>query len=168
MNRARIVLGAMLVGASLAAGSVLAQGNQAPLTPILAGKKFISPIKGDAKVDFVAQPTRREGSTLVTKLQLKNMSAAPIARLKVAETWYDKEGGTIPGGEAIVDRLQPGEVATVEIRTPVNLKMAQSKMQFTHINGTVTPHRVTKLDGGTDVKEPAAKTTAAKTAKKKK
>jgi hypothetical protein len=164
MTRARFALAATLVGASIAAAH--AQTPTAPpMTQVLAGKKFTPPIKGDAQVDFIATPTKREGQTLVTKIQVKNMSPAPIARLKIAETWYDKEGNAIPGGDAVINGLlQPGEVQTMEIRTPVNLKMAASKMQFTHANGPVNkPHKVTKFDGGAEADaKPAAKPAAKK------
>ena len=79
----------------------------------------------------------------------------------------------IPGGEATVNGLlQPGEVQSLEIRTPVNLKMAQSKLQFVHANGGIPkPRRVAKFEGD-DSKEPAAKaavaTKPAKPAPKKK
>lgn len=163
MIRARLVFAATLVGVGLAGGSALAQVTAPPLEPILAGKKFIPPVRGEAKIDFMSSPTRREGTTLVTKLQVKNTSAAPIARLKVAETWYDKQGNVIPGGEATVEKLlQPEEIASLEIRTPVNPNMAQSKMQFTHNNGTVEPHRVPKFDGGADPKAAPAKPVAKK------
>lgn len=166
MIRARLTLAATLVGASFAATALAQTPAPPPMTPVLAGKKFTPPVKGDAQVDFIASPTRREGTILVTKIQVKNMSAAPIARLKIAETWYDKEGNAIPGGDAVINGLlQPGEVQTLEIKTPVNPKMAASKMQFTHANGPVNkPHKVTKFDGG-DAKEtakPAAKAPAKK------
>jgi len=167
-----------LVGATLAvavvAVTVIAQTPaSAPLTPILGGKKFTPPIKGDASIDFISAPTKREGAgaaaVLVTKFQVKNTSSAPIARLRIVETWYDKDGGVIPGGEASVNGLlQPGEIQSLEIRTPVNLKMAQSKLQFVHANGGIPkPHRVTKFDGAEETKDPATKTAAAKPAKKK-
>jgi len=176
-----------LVGATLAAAvvsvTVLAQSNSpasssAPLTPILSGKKFTPPIKGDASIDFIASKTVREGTgdkaVLVTKFQVKNTSNAPIARLKIVETWYDKDGNVIPGGEASVNGLlQPNEVQSLEVRTPVNQKMANSKLQFVHANGGIPkPHRVTKMDGDasttTDGKEAAAKpASATKPAKKK-
>ena len=43
--------------------------------------------------------------------------------------------------------LQPGEIQTVEIKTPSNPAMARSMLQFSHANGTVPkPHPVTKFD----------------------
>jgi len=171
MNRARFVVAAILAGASLVGVSLLAQTAQAPeMKSVLQGKKFTPPIKGAADIDYVKSPTRREGTTLVTKIVVKNTSTAPIPRLKVSETWYDKDGNMIPGGDAVINGLlQPGEIATLEIRTPVNPKMAQSMMQFSHANGTVPkPHSVKTLDAPGAAKEPATKAASAtKTAKKK-
>ena len=173
MIRARYMLAATVTSASLIGVSLLAaQAPQAPpMTPILAGKKFTPPVKGDASVDFIASPTRRDGQTLVTKIQVKNTSPGPIPRLKVAETWFDKDGNMIPGGEAVVNGLlQPNEVTMLEVRTPVNLKMLQSRLQFSHANGTVNAKPVKTMDapGAAAAKEPAAKTPATKTAAAKK
>jgi hypothetical protein len=176
MHRALVgaTLATAFVGVTVLAQSTPPASSQAPLTPILAGKKITPPIRGDASIDFISAPTKREGAganaVLVTKFQVKNTSNAPIARLRIVETWYDKEGGVIPGGDAAVNGLlQPGEIQSLEIRTPVNLKMAQSKLQFVHANGGIPkPHRVTKFDGGDDAKDAAAKpAVAAKPAKKK-
>jgi hypothetical protein len=174
MHRALVgaTLAATLVGVTVLAQSTPpASSSQEPLKPILAGKKFTPPVKGDASVDFLAAPTKREGSgataVAVTQFKVKNTSAAPIARLKIVETWYDKDGGVIPGGEGSINGLlQPGEVGSIEIRTPINQKMAQSKLQFVHANGGIPkPHRVTKFDGE-DAKDAAAKPAAAKPAAK--
>jgi len=171
MNRARSVVAATLAGASLLGVCLLAQTqtqSQPPKAPemksVLAGKKFTPPIKGAADIDYFKAQTRREGTTLVTKISVKNTSNAPIPRLRITETWYDKEGNMIPGGDAVINGLlQPGEVHEMEIRTPVNPKMASSMLQFSHANGTVPkPHAVKTLDalaGG--AKEPATKTASA-------
>ena len=45
---------------------------------VLAGKKFTPPIRGEATIDIIKSPTRRDGTTLVTKIQVKNTSAGPI------------------------------------------------------------------------------------------
>jgi hypothetical protein len=169
MTRARYAAAATLV-ASLAGVSVFAQQPPPaapPMKSILAGKKFPPPLKGEAPIDLVKCPTKREGTVLVTKILVKNTSTAPIPRLKVAETWFDKDGGMIPGGEAVINGLlQPNEVGTLEVRTPVNLKMSQSQLQFSHANGTIKPHAVKSLDAPA-AKEPATKTAAAKPSKKK-
>ena len=167
MIRARFVFAATLTAASLTTGATFAQAVPAPdLKPILAGKKFTPPVRGEAKVDFVAGASKREGTVVSTKYQVKNTMQAPIARLKIAETWYDKGGAVVSAGEGVVEgMLQPGAVATLEVRTPVDPKMTGSKLQFTHANGAVAPSRVAKLDSGDAKSTPAA---PAKTAAKKK
>jgi hypothetical protein len=161
--KVRFAFAATLVGASLglAAASFAQQPPAAapPMQSILAGKKFIPPLKGQADIEFVRSATKREGSTLVTKVMVKNVSPAPIARLRITETWYDKSGGMIPGGEGVINGLlQPNEVQTVEIRTPTNSNMNSSMYTFNHANGTVKTHPVKSLDAP---KEPAAKNASA-------
>ena len=161
MNRARVVFAATAVCAAFVGSTVIAQQStpQAPpMQSILAGKKFIPPVKGQAEIEYVKSPTRREGSTLVTKITVKNTMNAPIPRLKVAETWYDKQQNMLPGGEAVVSGLlQPGEVQTLEVRTPTNPNFQVQMFMFTHANGGVKPHLVKSLDEAK--KEPAAKRT---------
>ena len=88
------------------------------------------------------------------------MSPAPIPRLTIDEVWYDKNNEIIPGGKGVVPGLlQPGEVQTVEIKTPSNPAMARSMLQFSHANGTVPkPHPVTSFD---PPKDPATKSASA-------
>jgi hypothetical protein len=168
--KVRFAVAAALLGASLVAAEVSAQTAQAPpMQPILAGKKMTPPIRGTADVDFLKPVTTRKGSDVVTKIQVKNMSNAPIARLRVIETWFDKSGGTIPGGEGVINGLlNPGEVATIEIHTPFSDKLSSNSWNFLHANGTVKPHSVKSFDAPSTSaagKEPAAKT--ATTTKKK-
>jgi len=174
MTRARHAFAATVAGAFCVSGlTLLAQGQtQAqPKAPefkqVLAGKKFTPPIRGAAEIDFIRMPTKREGATLVTKFQVKNTSNAPIARLTIDETWYDKNQNIIPGGKGIAaGLLQPGEIQTVEIKTPVNANMANSMFQFSHANGTIPkPHAVKSFDAS--AKEPAAKAATKAPAKKK-
>jgi hypothetical protein len=97
---------------------------------------------------------------------VKNMSAAPIARLTVAETWYDAKGGVVTGGRASINGLlQPGEVGTLKIETPFNSAMKSNNWNFSHANGEVKAKKVAKIDDPDAAKEPATKT--ASTTKKK-
>jgi len=171
--KAHIAAAVALVGASLLTAPASAQTAQTPppsapaMTPILAGKKVTPPIRGQAEIEIVKAPTKREGTTLVTKIQAKNVSSAPIARLRVVETWYDKSGGTIPGGEAVINGLlQPNEIQTLEIRTPVNLNMSTSQLALSHANGTVKAKAVKSFDAPAE-KTPAAAPAKTSTAKKK-
>ena len=162
MFRARTVLLATVVVAGFAAG-VMAQAVQAPdLKPILAGRQFAAPIRGEAAIEYVPPQALRGKDTIVTKIQVKNISKAPIARLTIEETWYDKSENQIIGGKGfLTELLQPGEVKTITIETPYNPKMARNAYQFSHANGTVPkPQRVAKLVD--DSKERAAAAAAAK------
>ena len=123
MNRAR-VLAATFVSATMLAGGAFAGQSQAPLKPVLAGKKIVPPLRGEANIEFTQPVTKPlQGKNLVqTTIKVKNASAEPIARLMVAETWYDGSGAIVAGGRGVINgMLQPGEVQTITIETPVRL-----------------------------------------------
>jgi hypothetical protein len=162
MIRARYVVAATVVGAScLVGGTAIAQ--QAPaMKSVLAGKKFNPPVKGTAEIQLAQPVTKREKDTVVTTIKVKNVSAAPIARLTVAETWYDAKGGVVTGGRASINGLlQPGEVGTLKIETPFNAGMKSNNFNFSHANGDVKPKKVAKIDEPDAAKEPAAKNASA-------
>jgi hypothetical protein len=162
---ARLAVAATLVGASLGLSAAAETAQAPPMQSILAGKKITPPLKGQAEVDYTKPQTSRKGSMVVTKIQVKNASPAPIARLKIIETWFDKSGGTIPGGEGVINGLlQPGEVQTIEIQTPYSDRLNANSWNFVHANGNVKPHLVKAFDAAS-AKEPAAK--AASSTKKK-
>ena len=96
------------------------------------------------------------------------MSPGPIARLTIAETWFDKGQSQVATSQGSLDKpLNPGAVETVTIQTPWNAKMNGNSWQFTHANGAIKPRRVPKLEDSS--KEGAAKASAApKAAAKKK
>src|SRR4029453_15536505 len=99
MNRAHFAFAATLVCALTFAGLAAQVHAQAPnLTPILAGKTFTPPLRGEAQVEFVSTKPSPTGDNVVTKFTVKNVSSAPIARLQIAETWYDKGGAVLTGG----------------------------------------------------------------------
>jgi len=165
MNRARHLVAATVAGA-LGVGS-LTLGAQGPANPppkapemksVLAGKKFTPPVRGEATIDIIKSPTRRDGTTLVTKIQVKNTSPGPIPRLTVDETWYDKKNNLNLGGKAVINGLlQPGEVQTMEVRTPANPNMSSSMLQFSHANGTVKTHATSSFDPPKTAPAPAKK-----------
>ena len=164
MNRARFAIIAALA-ATAASTSLLAQ-NPAPKAPefksILANRKVEPPIKGQAGVDYMQPVTKRNGDVVTMMVKVKNTSTGPIARLTIAETWFDKGGQIVAGGQGYLEKmLEPGSVDTVTIQTPWNAKMNGNSWNFTHANGTIKPRRVPKLD---DAKAPAA---GAKTQAKK-
>ena len=161
MTRVHATFAATLFGASLIASAAPAQQppQPPPMTSVLAGKKFTPPIKGQADVEFVRPTTRREGKEVVTRITVKNISSGPIPRLTVAETWYSKDGQMVTGSKGFINGLlQPGEIKTIEIRTPADPRMAQNNWNFSHANGAVKTHAVKSLDAA---KEPAAKAASA-------
>ena len=165
MNRARLIIAASLVSASFVAAH--AQTPAAPpMTSVLAGKKFNPPFKGQAELDYTKPVTKNEKGMVTTTIMVRNNAAGPLLRLTIDETWYDAGGGLVTGGKGVVNRLEPGEIATVKIETPYNAKMKANNYNFTHANGTIKPHAVPKLMVGGD-KEPAAKPASATKGAKK-
>jgi len=146
MNRTRIAVVATLVGVSLAGPSLLAQ-TAPDMKPILAGRKVEPPIKGQADIEFQQPVTKRNGDVVTTTIRVKNVSAGPIARLSISETWFDKGQASVATSQGSLDKpLGPGAVDTVTIQTPWSAKMNGNSWQFSHANGTVKPKRVPKLE----------------------
>ena len=173
MNRARFAVGATVVGSLLVAGGGLLAAQEVkapPMKLILAGKTFTPPIKGEALVEFLQPVTKRDGEKVVTRIQVRNKSLGPVARLQVSETWYDKAGAIVAGGKGVINGLlQPDEVQTITISTPYNAKMSANNWNFSHAQGTVKPHLVKSFDAKDAAAAPAAAAKpAAKTATKKK
>lgn len=114
--------------------------------PLAAPKKLISPVRGEASVEYTRPSTKVAGTEVVTVIMVKNTSAAPIAGFKLEESWIDK-AGTLSGGDTYrhPKPFMPGEVITVTLRTPRNTRMASNSYTFTHANGTVKPKAVLKL-----------------------
>ena len=168
MTRARLLLAATLVttasAAALAAQATpatpAAPATQAPpMQAILAGRKIVPPARGEVLVEYTTAVTRRDGPNVVTRLQVKNIGLAPIARLTFTETWYDKAGVIVTGNKGVINGLfQPGEVQTLTISTPYDSRMSGNRQGFSHANGTVKTTRVVKFD----VPKPAAAAAATK------
>jgi hypothetical protein len=160
MTRARVAFAATLVAASLAGAELVAQTVQAPqLEPILAGRKFTPPVKGQADVEYTAPKTTRnfKNDSVVTQITVRNISQQPIARLRIDEVWYEKGGSVLTAGRGVINGvLQPQEIQTVTIETPFKQGMSSNNYQFSHANGTIKPHKVTKLEAPKDGAAPAA------------
>ena len=147
MNRARFGVAATLVAVTVAAGAVLAQ-SAPQLTPVLAGRKFTAPLKGEASVDFTKANIKRDKELVVATFYVKNMSDKPIARLNVDDIWYDDKGEIVTGGKGLIlGVLNPGEVKELRIETLYNSKMKNNNWKFTHANGTVKATPVDMMDG---------------------
>lgn len=112
-----------------------------------APRKLISPIRGEATVEFTPPKTTRKGANITTIMVIKNTSTAPIAGFILEESWADKSGN-LAGGDVYrhPKPFMPGEVITVTLTTPSNTRMASNSFNFKHANGTVKPRSVPKID----------------------
>jgi hypothetical protein len=154
MNRAGVGFAATLVAASLAILVIdvawAGQGAQAPpMKSVLQGKKFTAPVRGQAEIEYTAPSTARVKDAVVTKIAVKNVSTAPIARLAINDTWYDKGGEVLTAGRGVINGLlQPGEIQTITIETPFKAGMnpQQRKSLFSHANGDVKLSLVKSFD----------------------
>jgi hypothetical protein len=156
MNRARVIIAATLLSTAMSAGAVLAQVQAPEMKPILAGRKFTPPLKGEALIEFTQPVTKRNGEKVVTTIKVRNNALAPVARLQVSETWYDKGGAIVAGGKGVIAGLiQPQEIQTITIETPFNAKMSSNNWNFTHANGTVKVAKVKTLEAPKDPAAPA-------------
>ena len=140
------VAAVVLMSASALAGQAKPAAPAAQAAPA-APAKFIPPIRGEAEVSMTKPATRRTKDEIITTFKVKNPSATgSIAGLKISEFWYDKGGNPVSGDEFRYRKpLMPGEVIDVELRSPVNPKMASSQYKFEQQNGAVKPKVVAKF-----------------------
>ena len=118
----------------------------APAAPA-APRKLISPLRGEATVEFTRPNTTRKGGEIVTTLTVKNTSSGPLAGFRIEESWADKTGNLAGGDVYRHPRpLMPGEVIQVTLTTPANARMTSNSLNFVHANGTVKPKNVPKID----------------------
>ena len=135
-------IGLLLAPAALTAQTPPATQPPAPEAP----RKLISPIRGDATVEYTKPSTKVQGNNVVTVIMVKNTSSAPIAGFRLEESWIDK-AGTMVGGDTYrhPKPFMPGEIITITLTTPRNTKMASNSYNFVHANGVVKPKAVPKL-----------------------
>jgi hypothetical protein len=142
----RLAVAASL-GLLLAPGAFAGQAP-APAAPAAqaAPRKLISPVRGDATVEYTKPVTKVVGANVVTTITIKNTSSAPIAGFKLEESWIDK-AGTLSGGDTYrhPKPFMPGEVINVTLTTPRNARMASNSYNFSHANGSVKPKSVAKI-----------------------
>ena len=131
-----------------ATGALAGQAKPAaPAPQAAAPAKFVPPIRGEAAVSMTKPVTKRLKDEIITTFKVKNVSTTnSIAGLKISEFWYDKGGNPVSGDEFRYRKpLMPGEVIDVELRSPVNAKMASSQYKFEQANGAVKPTVVAKF-----------------------
>ena len=137
----------LLATSALAGQAKPAATPAAQAAPPAAPAKFVPPIRGEAPVSMTKPVTSRTKDEIITKFKVKNPSTTgSIAGLKISEFWYDKGGNPVSGDEFRYRKpLMPGEVIDIELRSPVNPKMASSQYKFEQANGAVKPRVVAKF-----------------------
>jgi hypothetical protein len=168
--RARFALAATIAAAAMLGGELIAQTTTTSQTPpmnsVLAGKKLTPPIRGEAALEWVDPKPERKGDMVITRMTVRNASAAPIARLQVDETWYDKAGNNVTAGRGVINGLlQSGETAVLEIQTPWKAGMSGFQRQYKHANGTIKPVKVNKLDAPKPTTDSATSSSTSTTSK---
>jgi len=118
-----------------------------PATPPASPARYVPPIRGEAAVSMTKPTVKRLKDEVVTTFKVKNPSATgSIAGLKISEFWYDTSGNPVSGDEFRYRKpLMPQEVIDVELRSPINPKMAKSQYKFEQANGGVKPSVVAKF-----------------------
>ncbi len=148
--RVRTVLALAASVALLAPAAVVLQA-QAQTTPAPVLKKSAPPLRGTAELGFV-QTAKRDGNTIVTIFQVKNMSATnAIVGLQITEFWYDKAGQPLQGTgdrQRLRAPLQPLDIATITLRSPAVPGMTSPQYKFEQNNGTVKPVKLTSIKAG--------------------
>jgi hypothetical protein len=121
----------------------------APAAPAAqaAPRKLISPLRGEATVEYTRPSTTRKGTNVITTMTVKNTSTGPIAGFRIEESWADKTGN-LAGGDVYrhPKPFMPGEVIQVTLTTPANPRMSSNSFNFVHANGTVKPRNVPKIE----------------------
>ena len=151
MNRVRFVVAATFVATTVVAAAVAltAQTPQAPdLHPILAGRQITPPLHGEAAVQVLWPPvSKRDKDNVVTTVRVKNVSNGPIKGFSIDQPWYNKGGAVVASGKGTISGLfQPNEVQTVTIEVAYKTDMLSNNYIFSHVNGTVKPEKVAKMD----------------------
>lgn len=109
--------------------------------------KLVAPIRGEAELGYTKPVQKNDGKFITTTIKIKNLSKGAIAGLKVDEFWYDKDGNPVTGSPSFRLRkpMQPGEVAEVLLKTPVNAKMNRPQWKFEHANGKIKTTLLPKI-----------------------
>jgi hypothetical protein len=140
--RVRYAIGIAMTAVLLAPSAMTLQA-QAP-KPVL--KKSAPPQRGLAELGYV-QTAKLEGNAIVTTFQLKNLSQGAIVGLQITEFWYDKANNPLQGTgdrQRLKVPLQPGEIASLTLRSPKVTGMSTPTYKFSHTYGDLKMTRLTE------------------------
>ena len=93
LNRAFLALTLALV----LAGGVAAALAQQPAGQAPPKAVWINPARGTVDIQYIDTAIKLDKEGYVVKtFQVRNMSTAPIARLKIEQFWWDKNNNPVP------------------------------------------------------------------------
>ena len=143
----RTVAVAAAIGFLVAPAAIAQTPSPAAPAAQSAPRKLISPVRGEATVEYTKPLTKRAGANVVTTITIRNTSTAPIAGFRLEENWSDK-AGNLAGGDIYrhPKPFMPGEIINVTLSSPFNARMTSNSYNFVHANGTVKPKAVPKID----------------------
>ena len=114
-----------------------AAGQAKPATPApqaapAAPAKYVPPIRGETEVNMTKPVTKRTGNGDHHHVQgEERVSDRVDCRLKVSEFWYDKRGIRSAVTNSVPEAADAGEVIDIELRSPINPKMATASTSST-------------------------------------
>jgi hypothetical protein len=142
LNRAFLALTLALVLVAGVSATYAQEPAAQPSKPV-----WINPLRGTAEIQYIDSAVKMDKEGYVVKtFEVKNMSAAPIARLKIEQFWWDKNNNPVPGDAQFLKKpLMPGEVGTIVLKTPKNANMFRDNYKFSHQYGDVKVKKVSKF-----------------------
>ena len=151
MNRSAFAPAFALLVCSAVATSTFAQAQTAaPTTPAPAAKAgFVTPLKGEAVVLVLPGTPKFDAKAkeVVTTYKVKNMSASPIAMLKIEEYWYKDKKIVSTDTRRYMQPFRPGEIIEMTTRAPADWQHrgVEQERHLQHANGKVTAKAVKAL-----------------------
>jgi hypothetical protein len=144
LNRAFLALTLVL---ALFAGLSAAYAQEPAAQSAAPKAVWINPVKGSADIQYTKPVVKVEkDGTIVSTIQVKNVSTGPIARLTIEEFWYDAAGNPVSGDKQFLKKpLMQGELATIVLHTPKQPNMNRNSFKFSHQNGDIKPKLVNKF-----------------------
>lgn len=140
MKSVSVAILSALVGLGLGVTAVqgsLPADTQTPPPPA-ARPKWIPTAKGQAELGYLTPKTKVVGAEVVTTIEVKNLANGAIAGLKIEEFWWDATGNPVTGSsDRLKKPLNPGETATLTLKTPKDPRMNRNNYVFSHANGQI-------------------------------
>ena len=126
-----------------------AQPSNAPkvVPPTAVAKaRRSTPVKGTAYVEVIQGKGKQIAGDMVTVSKVKNVSAAPIAGLRIDEYWYNQKLEQVTGDtQRVRSPIAPGEVVEITTRSPMKPGLYKSTLMMVHANGKVNAKGVKKF-----------------------